>query len=187
MLARRQKLGVERVERREQKTRVANRVDADVPLAAVRGSAMHDDVDPHEPLVRRHDREIRRLGHDRGIGAKTIRHDSARAHARVLLVDDSCENNLTIERATTRGRGASRRRAHRRHARFHVRRAATIKSAVAHGRVPGCMRHSFDADDIDVAVEHQRATAGQRVADAGNDIRAARRCLTNVDAKAPRR
>src|SRR5262249_38272453 len=52
---------------------------------------------------------------------------------------------------------------------LHVARAAAVYAAVAHVAVERRMRHVVDADDVQVAVEHQASSVA--AADACNEIR----------------
>ena len=130
---------------------MANRVDTNIPAAAVRRSPEHDDIDPHEPLVRRHDGEPGRLGDDRGVGAHAVGYEPTRSQTRVLFVDDGGDNDLAVDRR----RGACGGRAHRSDAGLHVRGATAVQAAVSLRGVPGRVHHPVHADDVDVPVEHQ--------------------------------
>ena len=94
MRAPRQHLGVDAIELGEQQPGMPNGVDADVPAAAVRRAPGDLHLDPHEAAMRRHDRERRRLGDDRGVGAHAALDQRARAERLVLLVGDRRDDDL---------------------------------------------------------------------------------------------
>ena len=152
----------------------ADRVDADVVAAAVGGAAGDVDREPDEAAVRGHDRERRRFGDDGGVGADAGVEDGARAGARPLLVGDGADDDLAGELVLRRRRARRRRTSRRR--RPSCRRSRGRRAAVALGGVEGWVDHAVDADDVEVAVEHEGAAAAG-AADAGDDVRAAGECV----------
>ena len=98
-----------------------------------------------------------------------LREQRARADAVVLLVGHGGDDDLAANR---RLRGAPGAGAHRRDAALHVRRAAAVQPAVALFGVERSVNHSLDADDVEMSVEHQRASATRRP-DARHEIRTA--------------
>ena len=105
---------VDAIELGEQQAGVANRVDADVPAAAVRRAAGDVHLDPDEAAVRRHDREARRLGDDRRVGAHAALDQRARAEALVLLVGHGGDDDLAGDAPSSRRARAPRRTSPRR-------------------------------------------------------------------------
>jgi hypothetical protein len=155
-----------------------DRVDADVVAAAVGGPPAKRRLGPHEAAMRRHHRQPRRLGHHRGVGPHAALEQRARAQALVLLVAHRGDDHLAGQIGAA---GAHRRRAYRREARLHVRRSAAVDAAVALLGVERGVRHPVDADDVEMAVEHQRRPPA--AADAGDDVRPAGRHLVHLHAK----
>jgi hypothetical protein len=115
--------------------------------------------------MRRHDRESSRLGDDGRVRADAALDQRSRAGALVFLVGNGGDNDFSLNLIGD-ARGG---RAHRGDSRLHVRRAAPIDAIAPLGRVPRSVCHSFDADDVEVAVEHQRPSA--RPSDSRHHVR----------------
>jgi hypothetical protein len=145
---------VELAERRQQRSGLDDRVDAEVRPRAVRGAPRHRDLRPHEPLVRDRDLQLGRLGHDRGVGA----HGAQRlldADARVLLVGDGGDHDVAgqAERrrlATGEQRGDDTR--------LHVVGAAAVEPVALDARLVR-PRHAGHADGVEVPAQQQRPAA----------------------------
>ena len=155
MRLQRQILGVDAIELGQEVAGVSDGVDADLPAAAVRRASVRGDVGPDESEMRRHDREARGLGDDRRVGSNAGRDQRSRPDALVLFVDDRRDHHFSLELV---GR-ARRRGAHRRDAGFHVRRPASVDASLTLKCIPRRVRHAVHADDVEMSVEHQRASA----------------------------
>lgn len=159
---------------------MSNRIDADVPPASVRRTAVQRDVDPDESTVCRHYGKLRRFGHDRGVGSNSTFHERTRSDAAKLLVHHCGDHELAV-RERIGGEGG--RGTHRRHPALHVRCPATINAAVQFHCVEWCVPHPLDADDVEMPIEHQGVRAG--FADTSHDVRPSRRDLVKLDAETP--
>ena len=111
------------------------------------------DLGPRESFVPDTDLQVRRLGHDRGVGAP-FRDEHVGPDARVLLVDDRRDDQAALAEAAIarEPRGID----HRGHAALHVLRPAAVEPAAP---LDGIERrgHAVDADGVDVPAQHQRA------------------------------
>ena len=102
-MRRRRQRRVELAEPRQHRRRGDDRVDALLRHRPVRGAPVHRDLRPHEPLVGDHDLAVRRLGHDRRVGAQPGGQHLLDAEARVLLVGHGRDDHVRV-----RARAASR-------------------------------------------------------------------------------
>ncbi len=128
-------------------------IDAVGRPAAVGGAARRHDLTPREALVADGHVEIGRLGDDAGIGTPA-RHERIGADARVLLVDDAGDDDLSGGQAAAL-RHDAHGIDHRRDAALHVLGAAAVHPSVAHDRIER-RRHAGHADRVDVPAQHQR-------------------------------
>src|SRR5213593_3620024 len=169
MRATRQLLCVDAIQFRQQQTGVANRVYANVPPAPVRRTPVYGNLEPNESLVRRHDSQAGRLRDDRRIRANAARYERRSSDAAPFLVHGGRHDYITGQLAAhSSGRGT-----HGCDPSFHVARASTVKTAVAHNCVEGRVCHALDAYHIDVAIEQERlATLSDSTAYFGDDVRA---------------
>ena len=120
------------------------------------------DLDPLESFMSDGDVQIRRLANDRRV-ALPIFHQRFGADARMLFIGDDGDDDASRFHAAFRDcfRGAEDGGA----AAFHVLRAAAVHATVA---LDGRERraHSFDADGVAVAAQHERRSALLRFNDA---------------------
>ena len=169
MRLQRKLLGVDAVQLGEQQAGVTNRVHADVPSAAVRRATGHVDLEPHEAAVRRHDRET--VGSVTiAASARTPRSSSARVPTLSYSSSATAATMISPASAVCAARQAP----------AHIAAMPPFMSAAPRpysrpsrsSAVEGSVSHPFDADDVEMTVEHQRASATRR-ADARHEIRAA--------------
>ena len=148
-------VAIERLELAEHASHPHDGVAAVARPAAVRGASFGLNLDPLESLVRDGDMQVRRLGHDAGVGAP-LGHERFGADAGVLLVDDAGDDETAGVEAAGLGDDAGGAN-HRRDAALHVLRPAAVDAAVALGRIERT-GHAGDADRVDVSAEHQRSS-----------------------------
>jgi len=164
----------------EEKSGVGDGVDSNVVSAAVGGATGELDIDPDEAAMRGTNGEARRLGDDGGVRAHATGDEGPHAEALPFFVDHGGDNDSSFRvgrRAECGGR------AHCGNATFHVRRSAAVNQIAAELGIEGRVDHSLDADDIEVAIEHQRRRAGG--ADRRDDVRSPGNRVLQMNLEAP--
>ena len=121
------------------------------------------DLDPevHEPALRGAQLQLGRLERQRHVGRRRARDDLAGAVPDDLLVADDVEDDVSARAESLLERDL-RRPHRRREPALHVRRAAPVEAAVddrAAERILGPGAPVTDRNDVDVAVERERAAA----------------------------
>ena len=145
------------------------RRDAGVPRAAPHRDARQQAAAAGDP-----DGEAARLRHDRGVGLQQARGEQP-ARAGRLLLGHRVDDEIAGQRHAELGQHAGGRH-HARDAALHVTRPTAVEQAVAElggervGQRP--VRSRLDVDDVDVAVEQQRAPAAA-AAEARDELRPA--------------
>ncbi len=169
---------VELAQRRQDRARLDDRVDAEVRARAVRGAPLDLDPRPLKALVRDDELELGRLGDDGRVGAHRREH-LLDAEACVLLVGDGGHDDVTAQAERRRLPARDQRG---RHARLHVVRAAAVQAVALDARIVRRL-HPRDPDGVDVTAQQQRAPApGARRAH--DDARAPRRRLEHAGLEA---
>lgn len=113
-------------------------------------------VEPDEPLVGEGDFEVARLGDNGRVGGEGLQHLLG-ARAAVLLVCDTCEEDVAAQRAAGGGTGGGDH--HGRDAALHVEGAAAVHPPFADARGERVAVVAGETDRVQVAVEHQGAAA----------------------------
>src|SRR5258706_6237351 len=164
----------------EEEACVGDSVDSDVVAASVRCPSGHNDVHPDEATMGGADRQSSGLSDNCRFRADPVGQQCAHAEAFVLLVDDGGDENLP---AGIRLRAFRCSSAHRGNAALHVSRAAAVDTIAADLGGESIVDHSLDADDIQVAIEHQ----GGRVtgSNASDDVWPARSTFHQLDRESP--
>ena len=112
---------------------------------------MNDELRPSEPAVGRTYREPGGFGDNRRVGANAGGNQGTCAGTAKLFVGHGGDDHFAGKSAL---RGMPSGRAHRGDAALHVGGAAAEELPVANDRIPRFVRHSGDADRIEMAVEH---------------------------------
>lgn len=154
-------LGLERPQRRDHGEAALDRVASDRGGTGVGGAAADGDFEPQHPNLGRLDAETRRLGDDDGVGRTTVEDGLERPMPRALLFDDRLQlhrcKRLQTERPEPRDGTDNDGEPG-----LHIARAAAIEPVAVPAseerrRAPHVDR--LRADDVDVAVEDERAAA----------------------------
>ena len=158
-------LGLQRAQRLDDRVGGLDRVGPLARIARVGRRAQHAHREPQDADLRRPDRALRRLGQDRRVGGVPGQHAGQRAVAGALLLD----HGLQLDRRARRDAQAAQP-AHGaddgRQPGLHVPGAAAVEPvavAARRERRAAPQRHRLGADDVDVAVEDQRAAVGRAV------------------------
>ena len=155
-------LGLEAPQGLDHRVGGLDRVGALARLHGMGGRAQHAHLEPQHADLGVPDRAARRLGQDRGVGRVPGQHAGERAVARALLLDDRLELHPRARREAEPLQAADGAD-HRHEPRLHVAGAAPVHPLALDARavgVAGPQRGRLGADDVDVAVEDQRAAVG---------------------------
>ena len=157
---------IEPLELPEDRAHLHDRVNAQVGPRTVSRASGDLDLAPDEALVRHHQLQLGRLGHDRGVRADPAQH-LLHAEARVLLVGDGGHDDVPGEPGA---RSLARRDQRGGDASLHVVGAPAVEPIALD---PRAMRvgHAVDAHRVEVPAEHEGAAAS-RALRADDDARA---------------